>query len=418
MALVQVNYDSRAQADRSEPIKLPGSKSMAARLLILDYIRGAGNVRDSLPECEDTRYLAQAMVELYKTKAGSYYLGSGGASLRFFIALVASLEGFDGEIDASPQLRRRPLAPLVDALRSMGAKIEYLENDGYPPIYIKGKKLKGGKVEVNGAISSQFISALLMASLLWDTPAEIAVKGEEVSSPYIELTRKMIEQGEKAILETDWSAATFFYEIALICPGRPIRIEGLLPPEKSLQGDAGVAAIFDLLGVESKWDENGVVITGNPEIIEKMKNLPSPLEFDMGGMPDVVPALAVGMAMAGMKYRFLNVAHLRHKESNRLEGLKAELEKIGIAVEVSANSIEWLGSRLPIAENEVVESNDDHRIAMSFAPAAAKLGYVTIRDSQCVGKSFPDYFYQIDKLGFESRFIGKGPRNRLNEEKS
>lgn len=408
MALVQVTYDRKFVPDADTAIGLPGSKSMAARLLILDYIRGEKEVREGLPECEDAQYLAAAMKELLKSCAGGqYYLGSGGAGLRFFVALAAALEGFDGEIDASPQLRRRPLAPLVDALREIGAEIKYLQNEGYPPLYIKGKKLRGGKIEINGGVSSQFISALLMASQLWERPADIEIKGETVSAPYIELTRKMIERSGSVALEADWSAATFFYEVALLCPGRAIRLKGLVPPGESLQGDSGVIGIFDLLGVESRWDKNGdLIIKGESDIISKLKGLPEPFEFDMGAMPDAVPALAVAMAMAGIKFRFFNVAHLRHKESNRLEGLGAELEKIGIAAEVTADSIAWTGSRLPVAENEVVESNDDHRIAMAFAPAAARLGYVTIRDPQCVDKSFPDYFEQIAKLGFDPRFFG------------
>lgn len=410
MSLVQINFDRHFIPDVAVAVELPGSKSMAARLLILDYIRGKEMIRENLPECEDTQYLADAMRQLRESRAGGcYYLGSGGAGLRFFVALAASLEGFEGEIDASPQLRRRPLAPLVDALREMGADIKYLENEGYPPIYIKGNKLKGGSVEINGGVSSQFISALLMASQLWEKPAEIAVRGEAVSAPYIELTRKMIERADAVALEADWSAATFFYEIALLCPDREIRLKGLVPPGESLQGDSGVADIFGLLGVDSRWSDNGdVIIKGDSEIIGKLKGLTEPFEFDMGAMPDAVPALAVGMAMAGIKFRFINVAHLRHKESNRLEGLGAELEKIGISVEITSDSIAWRGARLPVAENEVVESNDDHRIAMAFAPAAARLGYVTIRDPHCVDKSFPGYFEQIAKLGFDARFFGGG----------
>ncbi|MDE6071531.1 MAG: hypothetical protein K2G53_03140 [Muribaculaceae bacterium] len=386
----------------NEMVILPGSKSMAARLLILDYIRGERSVRGGLPECDDTQFLAKAMQDLCRRPSGgSFYLGSGAASLRFFVALVASLEGFEGEIEVSPQLARRPLAPLVDALRSVGAEINYLRNEGYPPLFIKGKKLRGGKVSVNGAVSSQFISAIMMASKLWMTPAEIEIAGKQVSTPYIELTRRMIEASGSCELEADWSAAAFFYEAALLTPGREIRIANLTPPEKSLQGDAGVAGLFHLLGVESDWQENGdVVIKGNKDIIEKMRRLPEPLELDLGSMPDAVPALAVGMAMAGIRYRFINIGHLRHKESNRLEVLKTELEKIGIAADTTQDSLVWSGGRMPMAENEVIECSDDHRIAMAFAPAAARLDYISIRDPECVDKSFPDYFDQLEKIGY------------------
>lgn len=398
----QINYDCNSTAKPERRVTLPGSKSIAARLLILDYINNRGGVREGLPDCDDTRYLAQAMEELYRTPfGGKFDLGSGAASLRFFVALASSIEGFVGEIDTSPQLRRRPLAPLVDALRSVGAEITYLNNEGYPPLYIKGKKLWGGRIEVNGEVSSQFVSAILMASLLWEKPADIVVTGEQVSTPYIELTRRLIEGGEDYRLEADWSAAAFFYEVALLCPGKEIRIEGLTPPERSLQGDSGIVGLFNLLGVETRWLENGdAIVNGDASIIEKMKKMGTTLELNLGDMPDVVPALAVGMSLAGIRFRFINIGHLRHKESNRLEALKTELEKIGISVETTADTLEWNGARLPIAENEVIECRDDHRIAMAFAPAAAKLGYVVIRDPQCVDKSFPDYFRQLEKIGF------------------
>ncbi|MDE6339732.1 MAG: hypothetical protein K2K97_08100, partial [Muribaculaceae bacterium] len=212
--MLQVSFDSKGQWEQEEAVRLPGSKSMAARLLILDYIRAKETERAVLPMCDDTQYLAEAMAELRRLPAGGrFYLGSGATSLRFFVALVASVKGFDGEVDASPQLRRRPLAPLVDALRSVGADIEYLGKEGYPPLYIKGKRLRGGKLEVNGTLSSQFISAILLASQLWEKPAEIQIRGEQVSTPYIDLTRRMIERCDEGRLEADWSAATFFYEI-------------------------------------------------------------------------------------------------------------------------------------------------------------------------------------------------------------
>lgn len=417
--LIQINYDKRNTREVSGGITLPGSKSMAARLLILDFIHdinerhaeseGKRLRRETLPDCDDTRYLDEALRKLARIPTGDeFYLGDGATSLRFFVALLASLPDFDGKVDGSAQLRRRPLAPLVEALRGAGAQIRYLDKEGYLPIYIKGGKLKGGRIEVNGSVSSQFISALKLASLLWQRPAQLTIDGEAVSAPYIKMTERMIEKGIECGIEKDWSAATFFYEVALLLPGVEIRLERLTDPARSMQGDAGVADIFNLLGVETRKDGDDIIIRGKREIIETMRSLAIPMEFDLGGMPDAVPALAVGMALAGIKYRFCNVGHLRHKESNRLLALKNEMEKIGVALEITNDSLSWNGGRLPVAENEVIESEGDHRIAMAFAPAAAKLGYVTIRDPQCVDKSFPDYFGQLAKLGFDARFFSGG----------
>lgn len=231
MSLFQIDYDSGFCGDDYPVIEIPGSKSVAARRLIIDYIRGEAPEYVNMPRCDDTLELSAALRDLRLGLSGNRYdLGSGGTSMRFFTALVASIEGFDGIVDCSLQLRRRPLSPLVDALRAVGADIEYLEEEGCPPIYIKGGKLKGGEVAVDAGISSQFISALMLVSRLWALPLSLGLRGEIVSRPYVEMTKRLLEMSDDdsaPYIEGDWSAAAFFYAYCLLVPDKDVRI-GLL----------------------------------------------------------------------------------------------------------------------------------------------------------------------------------------------
>ncbi len=410
MSLFQIDYDSGFCGDDYPVIEIPGSKSVAARRLIIDYIRGEAPEYVNMPRCDDTLELSAALRDLRLGLSGNRYdLGSGGTSMRFFTALVASIEGFDGIVDCSPQLRRRPLSPLVDALRAVGADIEYLEEEGCPPIYIKGGKLKGGEVAVDAGISSQFISALMLVSRLWALPLSLGLRGEIVSRPYVEMTKRLLEMSDDdsaPYIEGDWSAAAFFYAYCLLVPDKDVRIGLLRKPDLSVQGDAAVADIFKYLGVESEWEGDGeVVLRGNRHVIDSRRSMSVPVEFDMGDVPDLVPALAVCMALAGIRFRFIKVSHLRHKESDRLSALQTEMGKIGFAVETGDDFISWDGIRLPMSKEVIIESYEDHRIAMAFSIAAAKLHHITIRGGECVSKSFPGFYGELRKIGFVIRII-------------
>lgn len=430
--MIQVNYDREWHADKGvATVKLPGSKSMVARSLILDYIRGEERDYSVFTTCEDTLQLQGALSELRERipNLPDYFhalkvaqkevdnldkvifhdgfdLGNGGTSLRFFIALVASIPGFEGEVRCGRQLAMRPLKPLIDALRVVGAEIEYLEKEGYPPLYIKGKKLVGDSLKIDNKVSSQFVSALLLVKSLWDGDA-VLNPGARNSLPYIEMTRKMIDN-DGADMEADWSAAAFIYEIALLKMGfgGEIRISGLRTPDLSVQGDSRCASIFSCFGVSTEFcEDGGAIISVDRGVVEALVASKAMVELDMEDVPDLVPAVAVALALSGIRYRLTGIGNLKYKESDRLTSIKAELEKVGISVEVKVDSLEWSGRRYPVAENEVIESWGDHRIAMAFAPAAIKTGYITIRGEECVSKSFPDYFGQLERLGFSIRKI-------------
>lgn len=444
---------------QTEPVELPGSKSMAARLLIINALAGndISDIRD-LPDCDDTRDMVRALRTLVEAVGPlprrfqeenpapvrlSVNLGLGGTTLRFFTALAASLPGVETEIDCAPGLRARPLSPLIADLEHAGAQFGFKEEKGKAPFTVKGCRLHGGKIRVDSSISSQFISALMMAAPYWREGLHIGFQGvSPVSFPYIAMTAAMMRRFHATVtasaeeidvcpgfyravdrceVEPDWSAASYFYELSVLMPGREIRIARLTPPERSAQGDSGCAALFALLGVGTIYNSDGsAAIVCDPRILESMREAEKPLELNMENMPDLVPALAVTLCLSGIRFELTGIAHLRVKESNRLDALANELGKMGYILEEGSDSLRWSGAvsyvewgtyecietgkRGSVLSDSnkcpVIETYGDHRIAMAFGAAAAALpSGITLRDPSVVDKSFPDYFTQVGRLG-------------------
>lgn len=397
-----------SDADRMQAVSLPASKSIAARALILSHVYGGSILIGSLPDCDDTRELEHALWRFAEAKPGvTYNLGSGGTSLRFFLALAASWPGFEGVIDCSDALRGRPLGPLVDALREAGADIECLSREGHAPMRVIGRRLDGTGVQVAKGVSSQYVSALMMVSPLWRHPFVADTEGE-VSRPYIEMTARMIEQiaairnTELYYIEPDWSAASYFYELALLQPEREIRLTGLVPHGESLQGDSTCERIFARLGVETRYSDDGsVTLCGEREKIDALRRAGAqPVVMNLNDTPDLVPALAVGLCMAGIRFRFEGIGHLRHKESDRLSVLKEELGKAGFELHAGEDSLEWTGETRTAEDRVVFDAHGDHRMAMSLAVAAAARGEVVVDGAESVDKSFPSFFDQLERVGF------------------
>ncbi len=372
----------------------------------------------NLPDCDDTRELSAALKKLSDRIPSAkdwiasstpyiieeyFNLGTGGTSLRFFTALAASIPGLNSVVDCSEALKRRPLAGLTDALTKAGANIAFVSADGYPPMKVCGKYLPGGKVAMDGKVSSQFISALLMASELWKHPLELELKSGMVSRPYVEMTEKMLlNHNQEFNIEPDWSAASYFYELALVAAGVPVRMARLCEPSSSVQGDSACAAIFDKLGVKTDiFSDGSALLYGDPGVVSRLAVSEELVEFDLGDVPDLTPALAVGMCNAGIRFRFSNVAHLRHKECDRMAVLHDELSKLGYKLICGESTLEWNGETCRKLENAVIDCHADHRIAMAFSIAAVKTGEIKINDSECVSKSFPGYFDELLKVGFQ-----------------
>lgn len=408
-------------------VSVPYSKSMAARALILSYVFGDVTQIAHLPDCDDTRELAAAIAALRANHGGlsrqtadtdcigqvsrghheEYNLGSGGTSLRFFLALVASLPGVEARIDCSDALRTRPLKPLVDALVCAGADITYVGEEGCAPLEVRGARLDGTGVTVSGAVSSQFRSALMLVSPLWSKPFCADSDSDSVSRPYIDMTRRMVDvfasRRKLFEIEPDWSALSYFYEYALLRPGMDVIVDNMPLPCWSFQGDSACAKIFKKLGVDTIICGNGTgVLYGDIFEIGHLAASEETVGFDMRDVPDLVPALAVGLCFAGIRFRMDGVGHLRHKESDRLTVLSEELLKAGFILDVGPESLSWNGSRGSCAGECIHDSHGDHRIAMALAVTTVCRKRVEICGAEAVTKSFPEFFRQLANLDIQN----------------
>lgn len=389
-------------------VALPASKSIAARAMILDAVAGKNVAPD--PTCADTSVLAAALTGGLK---GTVDTGASGAAMRFVCALAAATEGADCILTGTDRMKERPIAFLVDALRLMGADIKYVEKEGFPPLEIHGRKLAGGNIEIDASVSSQFISAIMMVTPLMASPVTMSLRGTVGSFPYIGMTAAMMRnRGVEAEVEptmvhvpntpysapavddseADWSAATFWYEIAALTAGW-VTITNL--KEKSIQGDAAVAGLFEKLGVVTEWSDEGAELSASPELFNG-------LNADMSDMPDAVPALAVTACMVGVPFRFSGVGALRHKESDRLAALVAELRKLGFILDIEqyGTMLVWEGGRVPVTEVPVFDTYSDHRMAMALAPVAVFVPGIVVKDAEVADKSYPGFWNHLREAGF------------------
>lgn len=407
-------------------IQLPPSKSIGARFMVASYFAGSLPGEPIFDENDDLMVLQDALLEVYSDEEPIDYgdspldVGASGTALRFITAVCASSPGADYVITGTPRLMQRPMQPLIDLLKEAGAGINPLGPDASGPYRVIGKKLNGGNFSIRGDISSQFISALMLVSPYWEKGMKLSFSTPLVSKPYIEMTAKLMQKFHVKVklsdsgvevphttyiippnyrVEADWSSASFFYE-ACALGAEDIELEGLSSPRNSLQGDAVTAELFAKLGVISKFNNKGVILEKNNE--EK----PEKLEIDFKDCPDLVLPFAVASLLLDVKFRFFNVAHLRLKESDRLESLRAEALKLGYQLEVRENEIEWNGQRSEKIENPVIQTYDDHRVAMSFAIAAIVIGEIRIQNPEVVEKSFINFWNMLPQIDLSCRQEG------------
>lgn len=391
-------------------IALPPSKSIDARRLCLNYVAGEKAV--PLSGCDDIEVLSAILSQPLPTDGSEINVGESGTAMRFLTALCAAWDGVDCVLTGAPKLCTRPVGPLVHVLRMLGAHIEYLAEEGYPPMRIHGARLAGGTVDIDASMSSQFVSALMIVTPLLRDALCLRLMGKVQSMPYINMTAQMLRRRGANVdfdrdkvdtyapegikpgkcTEPDWSAAAFWYEIAALSAGW-ITLEGMT--DHSLQGDRAVAPIFERLGVLTEFTEQGAELSATPEVF-------SSLEVDLSDMPDAVPALAVTACMVGVPFRYTGVAALQLKESRRLDALCAELAKVGCRLEIEAygDVLSWDGRRTPIHSLPEFDTYNDHRIAMALAPVALYIPGIVVRGAECVAKSYPAYWEQLQSIGF------------------
>lgn len=384
---------------------LPSSKSISNRLLILKAFHPEIKI-GNLSDADDTRVLVKAL----EKKFGEINVNHAGSTLRFLTAYFAFCEGAEVVLTGSSRLNKRPIKPLVEALKIAGAKIEYLENEGFAPLKIKGvKSPKSGAIEIDASGSSQFVSALLMVALNFKDGLKIYLKGKVVSRPYIQQTINLLEQIGYRItwegnqieiyfqslkkvdfkVEADWSSATFFLGMAINSKQCKLLLRGL--SQNTIQGDALQVNIFEHLGVQVNFTELGMQLLK----INSSLNL---LREDLTNMPDVAQGLAVAAALKRVEVHLSGLQTLPQKESNRIEDLATELRKLKFDVITTNETLSIKG--FAQFQNELnIKTYNDHRMAMAFA-IAGLYSKVVFDDESVVSKSFPDYWNQLKKIGF------------------
>ncbi len=389
-------------------IHLPTSKSISNRALILNALSNSPYPVKNVSDCDDTR----VMLEAFASKGNNFDIGAAGTSMRFLTAYLSQLEGI-WTITGTERMKNRPIRILVEALRQLGAEIEYTEKEGFPPLRIHGKKLRGGQICLEGNVSSQYISALMMIAPVLSEGLQLELKGEIISQPYIRMTMQLMktfgvdvvwqdstisivpQQYIPALyqVESDWSAASYWYEMTALSNNEPaIELTGLY--KDSTQGDSRVALLFEQLGITTEFTDKGVVLKKGDLSTKR-------LVYDFINEPDLAQTLVVTCALLNIPFRFTGLQSLRIKETDRISALQNEMRKLGYIIKDESDSIlEWQGERCQPEADPLIATYEDHRMAMAFAPAALVLGKIRIAEPGVVSKSYPRYWEDLKKMGF------------------
>lgn len=391
-------------------IELPGSKSESNRLLILKALHNRELDIMGLSESDDTVLLQKILDN--DLKEGVVDCHMAGTSYRFLLAYFASMPGCDVLLTGAPRMLERPIGPLVAALRNLGADITYMGKDGYPPVRIQGKDLTEHYVEIDGSTSSQFISALMLIGTKMKSGLHIRITGRQVSVPYIYLTASTLQRlgfhvsiqlpditilpatikVSRVRVEPDWSAASYWYLVALLSKEAEIFLPGLRIP--SMQGDSALRGYFDMLGVETVYLGSGIRLFRN-----SMREINSEALFlNFIDTPDIAQTIAVALAASGIKGYLTGLNTLRIKETNRIEALVNELSKFSVQCEFGNDCIRLNGG-FTFAENTLINTYGDHRMAMAFAPLGI-FGKIFIEHPGVVSKSYPNFWSDLIHAGF------------------
>ena len=421
-------------------ICLPASKSISNRMLLISQLAKGQITLHNISDCDDTRAMRGSI------RTPSFVdIGAAGTAMRFLTAYYASTPS-EVVITGTERMRHRPIGVLVDTLRSLGADIDYEGEQGFPPLRIRGKQLEGGSVTMAGSVSSQYVSALLMVAPTMSQGLTLTLEGEIISRPYIDMTTSLMRRfgitveepdertfrvlpGEytegEYLIENDWSAASYWYEMLALADDGEIELQGLFAD--SLQGDSCVQQLFEPLGVETTFNEKGVVIrkqTPSPNPFPLMGRGVSPIRggrkgglyvADLAHCPDLAQTMVATCCGMGVPFRFTGLQTLRIKETDRLLALQQELAKLGYEVRVQTPSPLPLNGECGhqcLTEELVytperqgsgsacIDTYSDHRMAMCMAPLAMIHEGLVIKDAEVVSKSYPTFWSDMEK--FES----------------
>ena len=390
---------------------ITGSKSESNRCLLLKALFNDITI-ENLSNSDDTELMKIAL----SSNHSLIDIHHAGTAMRFLTAYFATQNGRKIILTGSSRMKERPIRILVDALRNLGAKIEYSENEGFPPLKIQGQEFLKSEVFLKANVSSQYISALLLIAPSLKNGLNLHLDGKITSIPYIEMTLALLNEvgiktsfesnkikvfpykgknSKTLIVESDWSSASYFYSIvSLSSIGTKINISSY--NKNSLQGDAILSKIYNSLGVSSKF--NNSVLT-----IEKVSDdLPKSLDLDLSNTPDIAQTIAVSCLGLQINCNLTGLHTLKIKETDRLLALKNEIKKLGTNIEISNNSLE-INSPKPLLKNVEIKTYNDHRMAMSFAPLMLRTN-IFINDANVVSKSYPNFWNDLEKLGLNLAF--------------
>ena len=406
-----MNYRIIAPRRIEGEIDLPASKSISNRVLLLNALCATPGRLSNLAQCDDTDAVLSALAQ---PDASEVNIGAAGTAMRFLTAYFATREGREVVIDGTERMRQRPIGVLVDALRQLGADIEYVEAEGYPPLKITGTRLHGGALTVSGSVSSQYITAILLIAPVIGG-ITLTIEGEIMSRPYIDMTLALMARyGVKAewrenvihvpageytaldfTVEADWSAASYWWAMQAIVPQSRITLKGLEP--QSLQGDSHIAELMSQMGVTGNWCGRYLDLRSNGGVGCCCSTF-----ADLSGTPDIAQTLVVMLCLMGRPFRITGLRTLRIKETDRLEALRIELRKLGYVVKVEGDdAISWHFETTAAEASPHICTYHDHRMAMAFAPAAIRFPGLIIDDAQVVSKSYPLFWEHLRQAGFK-----------------
>ncbi|MBQ9678660.1 MAG: 3-phosphoshikimate 1-carboxyvinyltransferase [Prevotella sp.] len=412
-----MQYTITAPSRLQHTAKLPASKSISNRALVIHALSGGNILPENLSNCDDTEVIIAAL----KDNPYEINIKAAGTAMRFMTAYLAVKEGEEHVLTGTERMKHRPIGILVDALRFLGADIDYVGEEGFPPLRIRGKQLEGGLLEVPGNISSQYISALLMIGPALRDGLTLRLTGDIISRPYIDLTLwTMREYGADAewsdfetiavrpkayqertyYIENDWSGASYWYEMVALSrdPEATVRLEGLMDGSK--QGDSSLRYIFSLLGVKSQFASTQQGVPTTVTLRRSGRCVPR-LEYDFVNSPDLAQTFVVTCALLNVPFHFRGLSTLKIKETDRIEALKTEMRRLGFVVrDVNDSELIWDGERCEPDMEHGIDTYEDHRMALAFAPAACQTGSLRINNPQVVTKSYPNYWDDLTSAAF------------------
>lgn len=400
-------------------ISLPGSKSISNRVLM---IRALSGLAFNLPNCsdsDDTLHLQKALQLITENNSGVIDIGHAGTDMRFLTAYLATREG-SYELTGSERMKKRPVRDLVDVLKHLGADISYKDQEGYPPLLIRGKTLQGGQAKIKGTISSQFISALLLIAPYLENGLELMIEGDVVSKPYIDMTVNTMKAfgagvvwkeniisvkpvpyayaADRYAIESDWSAASYFYSLTALSPLHTrFILKGLF--KESLQADAVCAMLYESFGVETQFGNGEVYIT-KTDVSQT-----EALTYDFIHCPDIAQTVACSCVALKRSFYFTGLQTLKVKETDRIVALKQEFEKFGVTVSATDTTLGADAAYLAKDTAISVATYNDHRMAMSFAPLALIAGSLQVEEAEVVSKSYPQFWSDLEKTGMIVRVL-------------